>query len=195
VKSLHLVAAALIAAPTLAAAQTAPAPSPGTTPAPATTGAAPATGAAPTAGATVYDAQGGTVGTIASVDATSAVIDTGTNKVAVQLSSIGTSPKGPTLGLTKVQLDAAATQQRNQAMTTFKTQLVPGAQVYGANGTALGTIKAADAQYVTVTTAKGDAKLPIAGFGPGAKGVTIGMTAEQLNAAISGSTATPPSGK
>ena len=42
-----------------------------------------------------------------------------------------------------------------------------------------------DAQYVTLTTAKGgEAKLPLDGFSTGPKGLIIGMTADQFNAAI-----------
>lgn len=143
--------------------------------------AAPATSAAPTTGATVYDAQGDVVGTIASTDGTNAVVDTGTVKAALALSSFGTGAKGPTLGLTKAQLEAAAQQQSGG---DIKEKLVPGAAVFGSAGTEVGTIKAADSQFVTLTTAKGDVRLPVTGFGPGAKGVTIGMTAEQLASAI-----------
>lgn len=172
--------------PIAASAQTAP------TPAPAGAAAAPATAnALAKVGATVYDAQGGVVGTIASTDGANAVIDTGTVKAAVPVGSLGTGAKGPTLGMTKAQLDVAAGQQSAQANQQFKSQLVAGATVYGTGGATLGTISATDAQYVTLKTAKGEAKLPIAGFGPGEKGVTLGMTAAQLDAAMSGAAAAP----
>jgi hypothetical protein len=175
------------AAPLAANAQTAPAPAPsGTAAAAGTPGAAAPAGAAPTVGATIFDAQGGTVGTIASSDGTNAVVDTGTVKAAVPLASFGTSPKGPTLGMTKAELEAAASQGAAQAAAEFKSKLTTGATVYGTGGASLGTIKAVDAQFVTVTTAKGDAKLPIGSFGPGPQGVTIGMTAAQLDAAMAG---------
>ena len=169
-------------APLAATAQTAPAPSGST----AATGAAAPASAAPTVGATIFDAQGGTVGTIASSDGTNAVVDTGTVKAAVPLTSFGTSPKGPTLGMTKAELEAAASQSAAQAAADFKAKMTTGATVYGTGGASLGTIKAIDAQFVTVTTAKGDAKLPVGSFGPGPQGVTIGMTAAQLDAAMAG---------
>jgi hypothetical protein len=176
-----LIALTTALTPVVASAQTAPAP-------------APAAGATATAsaavGATVYDAQGGVVGTIASTDGANAVIDTGTVKAVVPVASLGTGAKGPTLGMTKAQLDAAAGQQTAQATQQFQSQLVAGATVYGTGGATLGTIKATDAQYVTLKTPKGEAKLPIAGFGPGEKGVTLGMSAAQLDAAMSGA-ATP----
>lgn len=155
-----------------------------TTPTPA---AAPAAGSGVTAGATVYDAQGGVVGTVASVEGANAIVDTGNVKASLAISSFGTSPKGPTLGLTKAQLEAAAAQQ-GAGSAEFKAKLVPGAVVYGSAGAEVGTIKDADAQFVTLTTPKGDARLPISGFAPGAKGITIGLTAEQLGAAISNAT-------
>lgn len=160
-----------------ASAQTAPAP------------AAPAT-ASVAVGATIYDTAGGVVGTVASSDGTNAVIDTGTVKAAVPLTSIATGAKGATMAMTKAQLDAAAGQQQAQASAEFKAKLVPGAAVYGTGGAQLGTIKSVDASTVTVTTAQGDAALPIAGFGPGPQGVTIGMTAAQLSAAMGGAAKT-----
>jgi preprotein translocase subunit YajC len=167
--------------PSIASAQTAP------TTAPAAGAQASATASVAT-GATVYDTSGGVVGTVASTDGTNAVIDTGTNKAAVPLTSLGKGAQGPVLAMTKAQLDAAAGAQQQQASAAFRSQLVTGASVYGSGGTKLGTIKAVDASMVTLTTDKGDAKLPIAGFGPGPQGVTIGMTAAQLSAAMGAGT-------
>lgn len=178
-KRFEIVAAVAAAAltPSVAFAQTAPATAPA--------GGAPASATATVAtGATVYDTSGGVVGTIASTDGTNAVIDTGTNKAAVPLTSLGKGAQGPVLAMTKAQLDAAAGAQQQQASAAFRSQLVTGASVYGTGGTKLGTIKAVDASMVTLTTDKGDAKLPVAGFGPGPQGVTIGMTAAQLSTAM-----------
>ncbi|ONF97271.1 hypothetical protein [Sphingomonas jeddahensis] len=169
------------AAPAALSAQTTPAPA-GAATAPAATTAA----TAPTVGATVYDAQGGTVGTIASSDGTNAVIDTGSVKAAVPLTSFGTSPKGVAIAMTKAELEAAASQGAAQAAAEFQSKLTAGATVYGSGGTSLGTIKAVEGEFVTLTTAKGDARLPKGSFGPGPQGVTIGMTAAQLEAAMAG---------
>ena len=167
--------------PSIASAQTAPATAPAA-------GAQASATASVATGATVYDTSGGVVGTVASTDGTNAVIDTGTNKAAVPLTSLGKGAQGPVLAMTKAQLDAAAGAQQQQASAAFRSQLVTGASVYGSGGTKLGTIKAVDASMVTVTTDKGDAKLPIAGFGPGPQGVTIGMTAAQLSTAMGAGT-------
>ena len=82
------------------------------------------------------------------------------------------------------QLEAAAGQQQAQASADFKAKLVPGATVYGTGGAQLGTIKSVDASGVTLTTTDGDAVLPTTGFGPGPQGITLGMTAAQLKAAM-----------
>lgn len=163
---------ATLAAPA-AVAQTAPAPA----------------AAAPTVGATIFDPQGGEAGTIDSVTAQAVVINTGANKVAVPPSAIGTSAKGPTVSMTRAQLDEAFTQHAAQALEQFKSQLVAGAKVYGTGGSELGAIKATDAETVTITRGGKDVKLPINGFGPGPHGVTLGMTAVQLDAAIGGASA------
>ena len=158
----------------------------------ATTGAvaqtAPATAKAPATavGATVYDTAGGVVGTVSSVSPDAVVISTGAHDVAVPPASVGAGAKGPTMAMTKTQLDAAFVQQQDQAAVAMKAQMVPGAAVYGVGGTTqVGTIKAADAQYITLTATKGgEAKLPISGFSTGPNGLIIGMTADQFNAAL-----------
>ena len=160
----------------------------------ATTGAsaqastAASTTASTTVGATVYDTTGGIVGTVSSVTPDAVVISTGAHDVAVPPASVGAGAKGPTMAMTKVQLDAAFVQQQDQAAAAMKAQMVPGAAVFSSSGdTQLGTIKVADAQYVTLTTTKGgEAKLPIAGFSTGPKGLIIGMTAAQFDAAVGG---------
>ncbi|VXD02749.1 hypothetical protein [Sphingomonas sp. 8AM] len=171
---LALASAALIPGVALAQAQT-----------PAAGQTAPAAGAAVTTGATVYDTSGGVVGTVESTDGTNAVVNTGTVKAAIPLTSLGAGAQGPVLAMTKAQLEAAAGQQQAQASAEFKSKLVPGATVYGTGGSQLGTIKSVDASGVTLTTTEGDAVLPVTGFGPGPQGILLGMTAAQLKAAMS----------
>lgn len=75
-----------------------------TTPAPEAPAAQAATAKA---GDTVYDAAGEAVATIESVEGQNAVITTGSSKATVPLSSFGSGPKGPTISMTKAQLEAA----------------------------------------------------------------------------------------
>jgi hypothetical protein len=59
------------------------------------------------AGDTVYDTAGEVVATIESVEGQNAVITTGSAKATVPLSSFASGPKGPTISMTKAQLEAA----------------------------------------------------------------------------------------
>ena len=115
---------ALAAAPAVAQTATQPAPA---TPATPATPAAPA--ASPTVGATVYDASGAEVGKIESIANGAAVVFTGTNRAGIPLDRFGTGPKGPTLGLTQAELDAAANQAMAQSGQALKEKLVAGAEV------------------------------------------------------------------
>lgn len=182
---------AAMSMPAVAVAQTAPAPAPSPAAAPAAA-AAPA-GAKPTpapgkptltAGTTVYDSAGASVGTIDSNDGTNSVLNTGTVKVTLANTSFGNSKTGPTLAMTKAELDAAAGAKVAESGAAMKAKLVAGAQVYGTSGTMVGTIKSADAQFVTLTTPKGDVRIPINGFGSNEKGVMLNMTDADLAAAM-----------
>lgn len=67
-----------------------------------------------------------------------------------------------------------------------------GVTVYDPAGTSVGTIKAIDATYVTLTTPKGEVKLPAAGVGPGRNGAAVGLTAAQIDAAVAQAAAAQP---
>ena len=158
-----------------------------TAPTPAARTAAPsATGVAGQvkAGATVYDSAGGQVGTIDQVAGDVVTVNTGANKVGVPLGNFAAGPNGPILGNTKAQLDAAAAQGAAQAQAQVRALLVPGASVRGTGGLEMGKVKTADEQYVTVTSDKGDVRLPVTGFAAGPNGLVAGMTAAEFEAAV-----------
>ena len=136
------------------------------------------------AGMTVSDAAGGQVGTIDSVTADGAVIATGTHKVALPLASFGAGTKGPVIGMTKVELDAAAEKASANTAAALRAQILPGVAVAGSQGNNLGTVKAVEGEYVILATANGDAKLPITSVGSGPKGLMIGMSADDFHAAV-----------
>lgn len=166
-------------------AQTAPA-----APAAGATATASATATAPTVGTTIYDSAGVALGTVASITPQAIVINTGSAQVPVPPASVGKTDKGFAMAMTKADLDVAVASSQAQAKAAVQAKLTPGTSVSGLNGATLGTIKAADAQFVTMTTAKGDVKLPIAGFSADASGkIVAGITAEQLAAATAGATA------
>jgi rRNA processing protein Gar1 len=139
-----------------------------------------------TAGAKVFDAQGGDVGTVESVSGGVAVVNTGTNKVGLPIASFGAGANGPVISMNKVELDTAASQAAQQSAEALKAQLAAGATVYGRSGAEVGKIKEADAEFVTITRAKGEVKLPMSAFGKGDKGAMISMTAEELDKAMAG---------
>ena len=62
------------------------------------------------AGVQVRDQTGGMVGTIESVDATGAVVATGTARAKLPLTSFGRNSQGLVISLTRAQLEAAAQQ-------------------------------------------------------------------------------------
>lgn len=70
--------------------------------------AAPATPATVKASDTVYDTAGNVVGTIESVEGANAVLSTGTVKVQVPVSVISQGAKGPTISVTKAEVEAQA---------------------------------------------------------------------------------------
>jgi preprotein translocase subunit YajC len=155
----------------------------------------PAAGAtAPTLaqGATVYDAQGGTVGTIDSVSGDYAVVATTKSKVRLPTSSFAMLAKGPTIAMTAAQLDAAAAQAAPAA--SAKPNIAPGVAVVDAQGGAVGTITDVGPQFATVQLTTGSkVRLPVTAFGAGASGnLRIAMTAAQLTAAAGAATPATP---
>ena len=133
----------------------------------------------------MVDATGAEVGTIDQITGDVVTVNTGTNKVGVPRGNFSVGATGVVLGNTKAQLDAAATQAAAQTQAQVKAALVAGAAVHGTGGMALGKVKASDDQTVTVTTDKGDVRLPLAGFAVGPSGLVVGMTAAQFDAAVS----------
>lgn len=172
----------LCAAPALAQDATAPS----TASQPATgAAAAPAAPAQVSVGAKVSDASGAPVGTVASVANGNAVVDTGTAKAGVPVSSFANGPSGLVLGLTKAQLEAAVAQAK-------PTEIAVGAQVVGPKGGSVGSVAAVAGDLVTVQTPTTKVQLPKKAFAQNANGsLAIGMTAEQLEAAAK---AAAPSG-
>lgn len=178
---------ALFILPAAAGAQTAPAAQPTTTAptgneAPTTQAGAQAT--TPTVGATVYDSTGAVLGTVDQVTPQAVVINVDGTKVGLPPASVGAGPQGLRVATTKADITAQAQQAQAGQAAQLQQQLTAGTTVLGAAGASVGTVKSADPQYVTLTTEKGDVKLPIAAFSIGASGPQISMTAEQLDAAI-----------
>ena len=144
---------------------------------------APGTGAAATAavktGDTVYDTNGGVVGTVDSVSAGVAVVSTGKNKVGVPIASFGAGDKGPRIAITRDQLDQAAVGAKAQQQAAVTT----GATVVDSQGVQIGKIQAVEADGAVVALADTQVKLPLNAFATRDSGLMVGMTKAQLEAA------------
>ncbi|WP_076071446.1 hypothetical protein [Sphingomonas montana] len=151
------------------------------TTAPAT--AAPSAATSVKAGATVTDVAGGTVGTIKSVEGDLAVLSTGTVEVRLPLSSFAAGANGPVIGLTKAQVEAAASGATAERQAKLAAQITAGTTVMDTSGGTVGKIESVDGEFATVATTKNKVKLPISSFAAGASGPVIGMTAAELDTA------------
>lgn len=169
-KLLHffIVASAALGVPAVSLAQPAPA-------------AAPATSLA--VGATIYDPQGGEVGKIESMTADAVVVDTGANKATLPRTAFGTGPKGPTITLTKAQIDEQVAAATQKAAAALDAALVAGAEVKGKAGAVVGTVKEVAGDQVVIDRAAGPVALGKSAFILGTGGLVIPMTAEELDAA------------
>lgn len=149
-------------------------------------GAAFAQAANVTAGATVYDPQGGTVGTVDKIENGNAVVNTGTHSVSLPLDKFATSEKGPIISVTKAQLDDLAAQADSQAAAKVDAALVAGAAVVDNTGAALGTIDKVDGDNVVLKTEKGPVALTRKYFAVTNGALTALVTKDQVLAALDG---------
>ena len=92
------------------------------------------------AGAKVYGPEGNEVGTVVSVDGGVVTLDTGAHKAPLPEDAFGSGDKGPTITVTKAQLDAMMDEQVAAAAAARDGALVGGATVQTAQGAPAGTI-------------------------------------------------------
>ncbi|GMM93188.1 hypothetical protein [Qipengyuania sp. MTN3-11] len=102
------------------------------------------------AGATVTGPQGNVVGTIESVANGEAILDTGKHKVPLAVSMYGQGEAGPTVTVTKAQLDSMVDAQIAEANAARDAALVEGATVVAADNAALGTILEVDGNNIVI---------------------------------------------
>lgn len=134
-----------------------------------------------TAGTVVYDATGAEVGKIKSVAAPNFVIDTGKNVATLALTALGTGPKGPIIGLTREQLDAAAEKAAADASASLAAAIAVNAAVHASDGTTvLGKIAEVTETDFVLDTGKTRIKLPKTSVAKGANGLLMGMTAQEF---------------
>lgn len=142
-----------------------------------------AQGPALSVGTVIYDPQGGEVGKIDSMTNDAVVIDTGAHKATLPKSAFGSSAKGPTVTITKAQIDTQIAAALEKAAAELNALLVPGAEVRGKSGALVGTVKAVNGDQVVIDRAAGPVSLTRAAFGASPQGLVISMTAAELDAA------------
>lgn len=143
-------------------------------------------------GAIIYDPQGAEVGKIDSIVNDVVIIDTGTHKAALAKASFGSGAKGPTVSLTKAQLDAQVAAAMEKAATALNAALVPGAPVHGKAGALIGTVKEVTGDQVVIDRASGPVSLTKQAFATDPRGVIISLTAQELDAAAKAAAAPKP---
>ena len=137
-------------------------------------------------GPTVYDPQGGAVGTVDSVANGIAVVNTGAHTVALPLDKFATSEKGPIISVTKQQLDDIAAKADADAAAKLDTALVAGAAVVDNAGVALGTIDKVDGDNIVLKTEKGPVALTRKYFAVSNGALKALVTKDQVLAALNG---------
>ncbi len=141
-------------------------------------------------GATVYGPQGGEVGTIASVSGGTVLLDTGTYKAPLPETAFGKSDKGPTITVTKDQINAMMAEQVAAANAKRDVALIPGAVVVTAKGAPAGTIKSVEGDAVVLESPSGAVALKREHFAVNAQGALMALfTADQIAAAVAGANA------
>lgn len=144
-----------------------------------------------TVGATVYGPEGGSVGTVESVANGVVTVNTGTNRAPLPTSAFGTSDKGPTITVTKAQLDSMIEAQMAAANAKRDAALVATATVVTADNQPLGIVKSVDGNTVIVSRNEGDVNLLRKHFAVNQTGqLMVLYTAAQIDQAVASQAAT-----
>jgi len=139
----------------------------------------------------VVDTSGAPVGTVTAIRGDNVQIKTDKHDALLPKASFRVDQGKLIFGMTQAQLDT----QIEAATAASEKAIVAGATVNGSAGTAVGKIDAVENGQVTITLTSGKRiGVPISGLRGNSDGtVTIGYTADQIEALTSGSTAAPAS--
>jgi hypothetical protein len=135
-------------------------------------------------GGTVYDPEGGVVGTIEKMAGGNVVISTGTNSATLGANAFVKGPNGPVIGMTKEELDAAVEQAAAKAQAAKDAALVPGAQVSSSDGVVVGTVDKIEGENVFLKLTDGAITLQKEHLTTGPEGLKLFMTAAQFQSAV-----------
>lgn len=143
-----------------------------------------------TVGATVYGPEGNAVGTIESVAEGVVTVDTGKHKAPLPTNAFGKSEQGPTITVTKAQLDAMLDEQIAAASAKRDAALVEAAAVITADNQPLGVVKSISGNTVIVTRGEGSVNLLREHFAVNQSGqLMVLFTDAQLDQAVATQTA------
>ncbi|RKF21930.1 hypothetical protein D6851_07925 [Altericroceibacterium spongiae] len=177
-------AAALALAPAMAHAQDAAPNTPSTSETPAAPTASTATPNL-TAGATVYGSDGNVIGTIESATSSVVTLNTGAHQIPLPTQIFAEGASGPTLNITKTELEAKVEEQMAQVNAQRDQALKEGAAVQTADNQPLGTIQSIEGENVVVERSEGPVTLPKEYFAVDASGtLMVRATAAQIEQAI-----------
>lgn len=135
-------------------------------------------------GMQIVDTTGAPVGTVTAVKGDNIQVKTDKHEALLPKSSFTLNNGKLLFGMTQAQLDSKI----DESAAASQKAIVAGATVNGSTGSTVGKIEAVDNGQVTVSLASGKRiALPSAGLRGNADGtVTIGYTAEQLDALVNG---------
>lgn len=132
-------------------------------------------------GMIIKDTAGGVVGTVKSVEGDYLIIKTDKHEAKLPKSSFTVANGGLLAGITQAQLNESIEAEFAKA----KAQIVAGASVIGSAGQPVGTIDAVYGEQFTLKLTTGEmVQLPMNSVVPGEKGLVLGITADQLRAAV-----------
>jgi hypothetical protein len=141
-------------------------------------------------GATVYGPEGQPVGTIETVADGVVTVNTGKHKAPLPTNAFGEGEQGPTITVTKAQLDAMLDERVAAANAKRDAALVATAAVVGATNQPVGVVKSVNGNTVIVTrTTGGDVNLLREHFAVNPAGqLMVLFTNAQLDQAVAAST-------
>lgn len=153
----------------------------------------PSAAVAQAVGMQIVDTSGAPVGTVTAIQGDNVQIKTDKHDALLPKSSFTLNNGKLLFGMTQAQLD----QKIDDADAASAKAVAAGATVKGSAGTPVGKIDAVEGGNVTISLTSGKKlQMPVAGVRGNADGtVTLGYTAEQLDALVSGATGSPASGK
>lgn len=149
--------------------------------------------AAISVGMQVTDTTGAAVGSVAALKGDNLLVKTDKHEVLLPKTSFSVSDGKLLFGMTQAQLNAEV----EKSLAAANASIAAGATVQGLGGTDLGKIEAVDSGNVTIALQSGKkfqvSATSLRGNADGT--VTIGYTAEQLDALVKGSEGAQSGGK